>query len=196
MAPSGRIAVAATFQAGDEVRRVERLAYRIRQIQLAFPGFASDSKSLWERDPRWQPLRAFVEQLLITYDWGEAFVALNLVLKPMIDEVFLRHASDLALAENDHLLGRVFYSLNEDCQWHREWSRALVQTAIEDKPSNVVAIETWIEKWLPRAMEAIDALSQLFKERPSGTGEIAFDHLASRVAADSSAYLRSLHLRA
>jgi toluene monooxygenase system protein E len=82
MAPSGRITVAASFQAGDEARRVERLAYRIRQIQLTFPTFASSSKSLWERDACWQPLRKSVEGLLITYDWGESFVALNLVLKP------------------------------------------------------------------------------------------------------------------
>jgi toluene monooxygenase system protein E len=52
MAPGGRIVVAATFQAGDEARRVERLAYRVRQLQLVFPGFAADSKSLWEQDPR------------------------------------------------------------------------------------------------------------------------------------------------
>lgn len=125
MAPGGRIAVAATFQAGDEARRVERLAYRVWQVQLAFPGFASDSKSLWERDARWQPLREVVERLLVTYDWGEAFVALNLVLKPAIDEMFLKHASDFALGQGDHLLGQVFYSLHEDCQWRRQWSQAL-----------------------------------------------------------------------
>jgi toluene monooxygenase system protein E len=73
MAPGGRIVVAATFQAGDEARRVERLAYRVRQIQQAFPGFASDSKSLWEQEPCWQPLRQFAERLLVTYDWGRGF---------------------------------------------------------------------------------------------------------------------------
>src|SRR5579863_5926767 len=54
MAPGGRITVAGTFQAGDEARRVERLAYRTRQLQLAIPGFAGDSRSLWEQNPRWQ----------------------------------------------------------------------------------------------------------------------------------------------
>jgi toluene monooxygenase system protein E len=76
---------------------VERLAYRIRQLQMAFPGFADDSKSRWQHEPRWQPLRQFVEQLLVTYDWGEAFVALNLVLKPLIDDLFLKRTSELAL---------------------------------------------------------------------------------------------------
>ena len=50
MAPGGRIVVASTFQAGDEARRVERLAYRVRQLQMAFPGFAADSKTLWQTD--------------------------------------------------------------------------------------------------------------------------------------------------
>jgi len=115
---------------------VERLAYRVRQVQLAFPGFANDSKSLLENNLLWQPLRLFVERLLVTYDWGEAFVALNLVLKPMIEDLFLKRTSDLALGHDDHLLGQIFYSLHEDCQWHCQWSQALAQTAIEDTPAN------------------------------------------------------------
>src|SRR5437660_8154030 len=147
MAPGGRIVVAAMFQAGVEARRVERLAYRVRQVQLAFPGFADDSKSLLENNLLWQPLRLFVERLLVTYDWGEAFVALNLVLKPMIEDLFLKRTSDLALGHDDHLLGQIFYSLNEDCQWHRQWSQALTQTAIEDTPASRQLIQSWIDKW-------------------------------------------------
>src|SRR5262249_2406193 len=194
MAPGGRIAVAATFQAGDEGGRVERLAYRIRQLQSTFPGFAAESKSHWERGPCWQPLRECVERVLVTYDWGEAFVALNLVLKPMVDELFMKHTSDLALGHNDHLLGRVFYSLNEDCRWHREWSRALVQAALEENPSNTDVIQSWIGKWRPLAVQAIEALSPLFEGSPCGTGEITCHELASQVAAFSDEYLRTLKL--
>jgi toluene monooxygenase system protein E len=192
MAPGGRIAIAAALQAADEERRVERLAYRIRQIQIAFPGFAADSKSLWEREPRWQPLREYVERLLVAYDWGESFVALNLVLKPMIDELFMKHASDLALGRNDHLLGQVFYSLNEDCQWHRAWSTSLVRTAIEDSPSNVSVIKAWIDKWRPLATQALNALTPLFDGQPVGTGETVFHDLGPRVTADGHEYLQSL----
>jgi toluene monooxygenase system protein E len=194
MAPGGRIVVAGMFQAGDEARRVERLAYRIRQIQLAFPGFASDSKSLWEHDPCWQPLREYMERLLVTYDWGEAFVALNLVLKPMIDEMFLKHTSDLALGQSDHLLGQVFYSLNEDCQWHRQWSAALARTAIEDTPANREVMQAWIDKWYPSALLGIGALSPLFEGKPRGTGMPPFHDLTSQVDAFCVDYLRGLEL--
>lgn len=195
MAPGGRIVIAAALQAADEERRVERLAYRIRQIQLRLPGFASGSKSLWEHEPRWQPLRKYMERLLVTYDWGESFVALNLVLKPMLDELFMKHVSDLALGRNDHLLGQIFYSLNEDCQWHRAWSRALAQIAIKDNPSNLAVIKTWIDKWRPQAMQAINALTPPFEGQPLGTAEIVFHDLASQVSAYSNEYLRSTGLQ-
>lgn len=163
MAPSGRIVITATLQAGDEMRRVQRIAYQVRQLQRIYLGFASDSRERWQSDPLWQPLRMAIEKLLICYDWAESFVALNLVLKPMVDDLFMNHLSDLALREGDHLLGQVFYSLNEDCLWHRQWSQALTRMAIEDNSLNSATIQGWIEKWYPVAAGAVQALVPLFE---------------------------------
>ena len=163
MAPSGRIVITATLQAGDEMRRVQRIAYQVRQLQRIYLGFASDSKERWQSDPLWQPLRMAIEKLLICYDWAESFVALNLVLKPMVDDLFMNHLSDLALREGDHLLGQVFYSLNEDCLWHRQWSQALTRMVIDDNSLNSVTIQGWIEKWYPVAAGAVQALVPLFE---------------------------------
>lgn len=163
MAPSGRIVITATLQAGDEMRRVQRIAYQVRQLQRIYLGFASDSKERWQSDPLWQPLRMAIEKLLICYDWAESFVALNLVLKPMVDDLFMNHLSDLALREGDHLLGQVFYSLNEDCLWHRQWSQALTRMAIEDNSLNSATIQGWIDKWYPVAAGAVQALVPLFE---------------------------------
>jgi toluene monooxygenase system protein E len=165
MAPGGRIVITATLQAGDEMRRVQRIAYRVRQLQHIHPGFAADSKERWQTDPLWQPLRLAIEKLLICYDWAESFVALNLVLKPMLDEVFMSYLSDLALREGDHLLGQVFYSLNEDCKWHRDWSQALTRMVIEDNPLNRRTIRAWIEKWHPVAASAVQAFAPLFEDK-------------------------------
>jgi toluene monooxygenase system protein E len=136
-----------------------------------------------------------VEQLLVTYDWGEAFVALNLVLKPMIDDLFLKRASDLALGHNDHLLGQIFYSLNEDCQWHRQWSRALIQTAIEDTPANRQLIQSWINKWYAGALGAVDAFSSLFEGKPGCPGSPPFHDVTSQIVAFSMDYLRAMGLQ-
>jgi len=162
MAPSGRIVITAALQSADEMRRVQRIAYRVRQIQEFYPDFATDSKALWETDPLWQPLRIAIEKLLVCYDWAESFVGLNLVLKPLVDELFMNHFSDLALREGDYLLGRVFYSLNEDCRWHREWSQALTRMVIEDNSHNTGTIQSWIDKWHPVAARAMQAFAPVF----------------------------------
>jgi toluene monooxygenase system protein E len=163
MAPGGRIVITAALQAGDEMRRVQRIAYRVRQLQQLDRGFAIDSKELWQTDSLWQPLRFAVEKLLTCYDWAEAFVGLNLVLKPLIDELFMTHFSDLALREGDHLLGQIFYSLNEDCRWHQEWSRALTRMVMEDNSQNQSTIQAWIEKWYPVAGRAVQAFAPVFE---------------------------------
>lgn len=163
MAPGGRIVIAAALQSADEMRRVQRIAYRVRQLQRFYGGFAADSKARWENDPLWQPLRMAIEKLLVSYDWAECFVALNLVLKPLIDEMFMNHLGELALREGDHLLGQVFYSLNEDCRWHRDWSRALIKVAIDDDRQNKEVIQSWIEKWHPLAARAVIGFVPVFQ---------------------------------
>ena len=77
------------------------------------------------------------------------------MLKPLIDELFMKHVSDFALIEDDYLLGQIFYSLNEDCQWHRQWSEALVRIAIEDNGRNRDTIQGWISVWYPLAARAV-----------------------------------------
>src|SRR6201997_1010590 len=192
MAPSGKLAITAALQAGDEVRRVERIAQRVRQLQIAHSGFAANSKDVWQRSPLWQPLREIVEKLLIVYDWGESFVVLNLLLKPMFDELFLKHFSDLALRENDHLLGQIFYSLNEDCQWHREWSQALVQMAVEDSPQNRDVLQQWITKWYGLGAQAIKALATIWDEQSQ---EPSFESLPGQINRYYVQFLDSMNLR-
>jgi toluene monooxygenase system protein E len=162
MAPSGRIVITAALQAADEMRRVQRIAYRVRQLQQLYRGFAIDSKARWQTDPLWQPLRIAIERLLVSYDWAESFVGLNLVFKPLVDELFMNHFGELALREGDYLLGQVLYSLNEDCRWHRDWSQALARMAIEDNPHNGSTIQGWIEKWHPIAVQALQAFIPVF----------------------------------
>src|SRR5258707_7886805 len=50
MAPCGRVTIAAALQSAEEMRRIQRIAYRIRQLQLIYPGFAADSRTVWQTD--------------------------------------------------------------------------------------------------------------------------------------------------
>jgi toluene monooxygenase system protein E len=195
MAPSGRITIAASFQAADEMRRIQRIAYRIRQLQHIYPGFAADSKNLWQTDPTWQPLREVVEKLLIAYDWAESFVALNVVLKPLVDELFMKYLSELALREDDYLLGQIFYSLNEDCQWHRQWSESLVRMVIQDNVHNRDTIQSWINQWHPLAARAVHAFAQLFEDKLKQTKTPSLQHVTAALESNYRDYLQSMNLQ-
>lgn len=191
MAPSGRITIAAALQSADEMRRIQRVAYRVRQLQQVYPGFGDDSKALWQSDPLWQPLRQAVEQLLVTYDWTESFAALNLVLKPLMDELFMKCLSDMALREKDHLLGQIFYSLNEDCQWHRQWSQALVRMVTEDNASNRDILQRWVDHWYRLAAAALAPFAQLFDEKAGMPRTEGTEQIINREYRD---YLRSMNM--
>jgi toluene monooxygenase system protein E len=195
MAPGGRIVITATLQAGDEMRRVQRIAYRVRQLQQLYPGFAADSKALWQTDTLWQPLRIAIEKLLICFDWSESFVALNLVLKPLMDELFMNHLSKLALREGDYLLGRIFYSLNEDCRWHREWSQALTSMLIEDNSHNRDTIQSWIEKWHPVSARAMQAFAPVFEGTLGDAPMPPFEGVIQKLDEYYRDYLSSMSLQ-
>lgn len=160
LAPSGRIVITSMFQAADEMRRIQRVAYRIRQLQATHSGFGLDSQSIWEKMPLWQPLRKVIEKLLVTYDWGESLIALNFVVKPLVDSLFIRHFGNLSRSENDELLGEIFYSIGEDCRWHKQWNEALMRTVILDTPENGQIILEWSKKWYPLAIQAVTPFAQ------------------------------------
>lgn len=194
MAPSGRIAITGALQSADEMRRIQRIAYRIRQLQNIYPGFASDGRTLWQTDEIWQPLREAVEKLLVAYDWAESFVGLNLVLKPLIDELFMKHLSDLALRQDDYLLGQILFSLNEDCQWHRQWSQALVRMAIEDNSRNKGTIQDWIHRWYPLVTRAVYPFTRFLENDLGQANVAALQPVSETIDGDYRDYLRSMSL--
>ncbi len=159
MAPEGRVTIAAALQGADEVRRIHRLAYRLAQLRRVEPGVGADGRARFETDPAWQPLRQLVESLLVTYDWAEAFVALNVCVKPLVDELVMVELAAVAKARGDFLLGQIFASLDEDCQWHRQWTTALARVALAAGDGNRAACGEWIEAWTPEAARAIAALA-------------------------------------
>jgi toluene monooxygenase system protein E len=182
MAPSGRITVASLFQAADEMRRIQRLAYRMALLQEVDPGFGKESKNVWLRDPAWQPLREAVERCLVAYDWGEALIALNLCIKPLVDELFMRHLPKEAEEHDDHLLGQLFSSLDEDCRWHREWTVALLRTAVENDPDNRAVIQGWVTRWGDVARRATASFEFLFQRTSAPSS--ALSNVAAQLLAE------------
>jgi toluene monooxygenase system protein E len=171
MAPSGRIAVAALFQCGEEIRRIQRLAYRLALLARPRPEVAALGRALWQSDPAWQPFRRAIETLLVTYDWGEALCALNLCLKPAIDDLFFGQLARAAESAGDHLDAQILAALGEDAAWHRAWTDALLDLTFADRPANRAIVARWTGAWAP-AVEAIGrAGGVLLGSAPRRTGD-------------------------
>lgn len=169
MAPASRITNCAAFQAADEMRRLQRIAYRTAQLQAH--GWELDvdgHRQIWEEADEFQPLRMLIERALVTYDWGEAFVLLNLVIKPLVDRLVNEElAAALAVANGDPILSHVHFSLDEDARWHRAWSLELFRMAIADTWKNTEVIGHWVERWRPLAVEAVGALAVVTAGAPT-----------------------------
>jgi toluene monooxygenase system protein E len=153
LAPAGKLTVMLAFQAADEMRRVSRFAYRTKQLMLAHPGFAEHARERWLSDPALQPLREVSERLLATYDFSEAFCALNLVLKPMFDEVFGVTLARVALAQRDDIFARMLHSLHEDHRWHAEVATGFARFV--SAQGHAPALRAPLERWQPRVREAL-----------------------------------------
>jgi hypothetical protein len=193
VAPAGKLVIASAFQAGDEIRRVQRLAYRLGQLRARAPQFGTDSRAEWEHMPAWQPLRELIERLLVTYDWSEALIALNAVVKPAFDQLFMVQFAEFARTQGDECLQKLFWSLYEDCLWQRQWTRALFELALRRHPDNRRVLDAAVARWAPCTRVATEAAALLFA-LPSGYGACSASGIAAAVDADLQAYWITLGL--
>ncbi|MGH3800324.1 MAG: toluene hydroxylase [Pseudonocardiaceae bacterium] len=183
MAPSSYITNPAALSAADMLRRVTLVSYRTRELQLAWPddGFATGERTIWETDEAWQPTRRAIELALTSYDWAEAFTAMNLVLLPTLDDVLLRQLGALAKDNGDALTWLLTSFLQRDVDRRERWSGELARFAIAANPANEAVLRKWVDKWAPRADEAAQGLGSLLESLPSR------GRLASTVAEGAAA---------
>jgi len=163
LAHSSYIANCAAFQTADQLRRVQRVAYRTRQLANAYPtrGFGVHERKIWEGVPDWQPTRMAIEQLLLAYDWDQAFVGLNLVVKPVVDEIFLKAFANVAREHDDELDALIAENLFLDAQRSRRWTvEACSVIARADADNSKVLLER-LESWRSHGENIIDSASRL-----------------------------------
>ncbi len=158
VAPSSTVMNCFIFQAGDQLRWLSRIAYRTAELRKAFPneGFGAGERGHWETDPAWQGFRELVEKALTTWDWAEAFIALNLVVKPAIDSALLSGLAQTGRAHGDSLTGVLCDAQLIDSERGRRWTAALLDFARQTE-GNAEVIDQWVAKWTPLGDAAISA---------------------------------------
>lgn len=184
MAPSSFITNCAHFQAADELRRIQRIAYWTKVLANAHGEHLARTETArqpWESAPQWQPLRQLLEELLIAYDWGEAFTALNLAVKPTIDALVNSQFAALAEVNGDQFLAQLFTEFANDSRRSQDWTQALVHYMLERDPALRGVLEGWIGHWQPKAAAAVEALAPEFQTAPVPlTQDVVCNEVAKR----------------
>jgi len=170
MAPSAFIINCSNFQAADEVRRIQRLAYLTRLLADAHGGqiaTTATARDPWERDAAWQALRESAERLLGVHDWGAAFATLDLVLKPALDTVVNDRLAGLAAANGDEFLSLLLTEFQRDDRRSKDWTSALVRYAVDRDPAMAGVLRGWVEAATPLTDAAVAGLAPLFEGAPT-----------------------------
>jgi toluene monooxygenase system protein E len=175
MAPSSYITNCAVFGTGDLLRRVSLVAYRTQQLAEATDStIGRTERARWEQHEAWQPAREALEKLLTAYDWGECFTAMNLVLRPTLDQILLGQLAGAARDSGDELTWLLLGNLGADAARCVRWSTALARYAIEQRAGNRDVLRHWVDRWTPRAEAAAAGLGQLLSGvRPADAVERA-----------------------
>jgi toluene monooxygenase system protein E len=162
LAPSGRISVAAAFQAADQLRGIQRLCQWLARSGKAAALLDAGGREIWQQSPAFQPLRRVIEELLVSYDWGEALIVLNGIIKPIFDRLWFDHLAGVAERHQDEILEKILSSLADDARWHEAWFVSFAQVALSSEPANALAIRQSIDKHRPRVADAVQALLPAF----------------------------------
>lgn len=157
-APASTITNCAAFQEADHLRWLSRIAYRTRELANTHPavGFGEQERYSFEIAPHWQGFRRLLEQVLVAYDWGECFIAFNVVAARAIDAAYLRELGANARLHQDTLSTMLIDNHLKDSARSCRWTAALVKQCLT-VPANASVIGGWLEKWVPLADAAIDA---------------------------------------
>ncbi len=117
-----------------------------------------EAKLLWMEEPAWQGMRALCEEMLVTEDWFELFVAQDIVADTVVYALFF-DALDAKLTAQG---GEDIAMLTEFMQvWKKDvtrWSDAVLKTAASESAANKAHLNEWAEKWQKKVTQALEPL--------------------------------------
>lgn len=187
------------FEGLNRLRHAQDIVVHTMELEAHVPGFsAGGAKERWLNEARYQPTRQMIEQLMHnTWDWGELAVAIALALDPIVSDVALfqlirKHGP----FHGDLVTPFIVSTVERDRRWTRDWVEALVKmVTADDVPQakeNLVAIQEWVDKWTPRALDAAGALAEVYERVPQKGAP--FEQVLSGAMAGQKKLLESMGL--
>ena len=142
-----------------------------------------DAKAAWMDDPMWQPMRALVEESMVTKDWFELFVLQNLLIDGTVHPLIFDRFDAEVIAHG----GAVFSMLSEFMvDWFGEstrWVDATVKRVAAESDGNRELLESWVANWMPRVQGAVQPLAEYaFSDKAAEVVDGIVDELMARAA--------------
>jgi len=149
------ITQAASFYAIDRLG----VAQYLSRIGLMLDGNTSESldngKQAWLENDAWQPLRQLTEDLLVTKDWFELYVAQNFALDGLAHPLLYERIDGALQKSAGSTISMLTEFMNE---WYGEssrWVDSTLKTAAGESDANKAQLEQWARHWIDRAAKAL-----------------------------------------
>ena len=124
------------------------------------PAVLDQARQEWVDAPLWQPLRALVEDSMVTRDWFELFVVQNLIIDGTVYPlVFDRFDSEIG-AHGGAGFSMLCEFIGEWSAESRRWVDAVIKRAIQESDDNRQQIAGWLANWTPRVQGAVQPLAE------------------------------------
>lgn len=128
-------------------------------LLLDEPAALDVAKKAWMENWEWQGLRRSVEDMLVTQDWFELFVAQNLALDGLLYPLVYSHIDNALSAQAGPAVSML---IRFQAEWYAEtakWVDASIKTAVAESDENKVLVSEWARIWRERAVEALTPIA-------------------------------------
>jgi phenol hydroxylase P1 protein len=130
-------------------------------LLMAEPVALDEAKAAWLEAPMWQEMRHAVEDMLVTQDWFELFVAQNLALDGLLYPLVYKYIDNALVTQAGPIVSML---IRFQAEWYAEtvkWVDASIKTAAAESAENKALISTWTKDWRDRAIKSVTPLATL-----------------------------------
>jgi phenol hydroxylase P1 protein len=135
------------------------IAQYITRVGLMLDGNSGDAlkvgKAAWQSDPVWQPMREMAENMLVTKDWFELFVAQNIALDGLVYPLIYQSFSNELSAQGGTGFAMLTEFMSEWFDEHVRWTDQVIKITAAESPENKALLSQWLQKWQPKALQAL-----------------------------------------
>ena len=116
-------------------------------------------KEAWLSHAAWQGVRRLMENVFVTRDWFEVFVAQNVVFDGLLYPLMYRHYVNAKSPATGNALAMLTEFMNEWFDENVRWVDATLKTAVDESPANAALLSQWFGSWRDQFVEALGPLA-------------------------------------